>query len=73
MSRQPVLSISAFSLSSAIGSTTVGAVSNRTDDTTPREAQLETAPTTGEAIRTRCIVSGTAGDFFNGQPKRLDG
>ena len=52
---------------------TVGAVSNRTDDTTPREAQLETAPTTGKAIRTRCIVSGTAGDFFNGQPNRLDG
>ena len=52
---------------------TVGAVSNRTDDTTPREAQLETAPTTREAIRTRCTVSGTAGDFFNGQPKRLDG
>ena len=73
MSRQPVLSISAFLLSRAIGSTTVGAVSNRTDDTTPREAQLETAPTTGEAIRTGCIVSGTAGDVFNGQPKRLDG
>ena len=49
---------------------TVGAVSNRTDDTTPREAQLETAPTTREAIRISCIVSGTAGDFFNGQRKK---
>ena len=35
---------------------TVGAVSNRTDDTIPREAQLETAPTTREAIRTGCLA-----------------